>query len=173
MSAFGNLFQARQNFSYIAGRHAWKFGGEIRLNRDTTYFGISVNGEYDFGGGTAYSPVEIRSQSGTHDIHSGDPLPDTLSGLLTGSPFSYNVAVAPPYFSNGYHIGPAAINRNNFSAYVQDTWKLNDRFVLDYGVRYEVYTPITGAGEADIELFDERQSAGICCEPATGVSDKL
>jgi len=143
MSAFGNLLQARQNFSYIAGRHAWRFGGEVRLNRDTTYFGTSVNGEYDFGGGTAYSPVEIRSQSGTHDLHPGDPLPDTLSGLLTGSPFSYNVAVAPPYFSNGYHIGPAAINRNNFSLYMQDTWKLNDRFVLDYGLRYEVYTPIT------------------------------
>ncbi|WP_158751797.1 TonB-dependent receptor [Acidobacterium sp. S8] len=142
MSSFGNLFQARQNFAYISGKHAWKWGGEIRLNRDTTYFGTSVNGEYDFGGGTAYSPVEIKSQSGMHDVHVGDPLPDTLSGLLTGTPFSYNVAVAPPYFSNGYHIGPAAINRNNFAMYVQDTWKLNDRFVLDYGVRYEIYTPI-------------------------------
>jgi hypothetical protein len=143
MTAFGNLFQARQNFSYIAGKHAWKWGGEVRLNRDTTYFGTSVNGEYDFGGGQVYSPVYIHSQSGTHDIRAGDPLPDTLSALLTGSPFSYNVAVAPPYFSSGAHIGPAAINRNNFSAYVQDTWKISDRFTLDYGLRYEVYSPIT------------------------------
>lgn len=143
MTAYGNLFQARQNFSYIAGKHAWKWGGEVRLNRDTTYFGTSVNGEYDFGGGKVYSPVEIRSQSGTHNVHVGDPLPDTLSALLTGSPFSYNVAVAPPYFSSGSHIGPAAINRNHFSAYVQDTWKISDRFTLDCGVRYEVYSPIT------------------------------
>jgi len=142
-TAFGNLFQARQNFSYVAGKHAWKWGGEVRLNRDTTYFGTSVNGEYDFGGGQVYSPVYIHSQSGTHDVRAGDPLPDTLSALLTGSPFSYNVAVAPPYFSSGAHIGPAAINRNNFSAYVQDTWKISDRFTLDYGLRYEIYTPIT------------------------------
>jgi len=143
MQAYGNLIQARQNVSYVSGGHAWKFGGEIRLNRDTTYFGTSPNGEYGFGGGTSYSPVEIRSQSGTHDVHVGDPLPGTLSALLTGSPFSYVAAVAPPYFSGGDHIGPAAINRNNFAIYAQDTWKISDRFVLDYGLRYDVYSPIT------------------------------
>jgi hypothetical protein len=142
MEAFGNLFQAQQNFTYIAGRHTLKAGAEFRTNRDTTYFGTAPNGEYAFGGGTAYSPVEIKSASGTHDVHVGDPLPDTLSGLLTGSPFSYDVAVAPTYSSNGTHIGPAAINRNAVAMYFQDTWKINDRFTLDYGLRYEIYTPI-------------------------------
>jgi hypothetical protein len=70
-------------------------------------------------------------------------LPGTLSALLTGSPFAYNAAVAPPYFSGGDHIGPAAINRNNFAFYIADTWKISDRFVLDYGLRYDVYSPIT------------------------------
>jgi len=142
-TAFGNLFQLTQTFAYTTGQHAWRFGGEARLNRDTTYFGTSPNGEYDFGGGISYSPVNIRSQSGTHDIHVGDPLPDTLSSLLAGSPFAYNVGVAPPYFSNGEHIGPAAINRNAFAMYFQDTWKISDRFVLDYGLRYELYSPIS------------------------------
>jgi len=40
-------------------------------------------------------------------------------------------------------MGPAAITRNNFNAYVQDTWKVTSRFALDYGVRWELYTPIT------------------------------
>jgi hypothetical protein len=160
MQAYGNLFQVRQNFSYVAGVHAWKFGGEIRLNRDTTYFGTSPNNEYDFGGGTTYAPVDIRSQSGTHDVHAGDPLPDTLSGLLTGTPFSYNVAVAPPYFSNGDHIGPAAINRNNFSFYAQDTWKLSDRFVLDYGIRYDVYSPITERAKRTSSILTTKAAAG-------------
>jgi hypothetical protein len=26
---------------------------------------------------------------------------------------------------------------------VQDTWKINQQWVLDYGLRYELYTPIT------------------------------
>jgi hypothetical protein len=143
MSAYGNLFQGRQNFTWTAGRHLVKAGGEVRLNRDTTYFGISTNGEYDFGGGTAYSPVNLTSQSGAHTIHVGDPLPDTLSALLTGSAFVYTTAVAPPYTSGGDHIGPAAISRNGAGIYLQDTFKVSDRVVLDAGVRYEVYSPIS------------------------------
>jgi hypothetical protein len=143
MSAYGNLFAARQNFTWTTARHTIKAGGEVRLNRDTTYFGTSPNGEYDYGGGTAYSAVNIASQSGLHDIHVGDPLPDTLSAFLTGSAFVYTVAVAPSYASGGYHIGAAAISRNAGGIYIQDTWKISDRFVLDYGFRYELYSPIT------------------------------
>ncbi|MBB5342315.1 TonB-dependent receptor [Tunturibacter empetritectus] len=143
ISAYGNLFQARQNFVITIGRHLIKAGGEFRANRDTTYFGTSPNGEYDFGGGTAYSPVNITSQSGAHNIRVGDPLPDTLSGLLTGSAFVYTTAVASPYVSGGDHIGPAAISRNGGAIYAQDTFKISDRVVLDYGIRYEIYSPIT------------------------------
>jgi hypothetical protein len=143
MQAYGNLFQGRQNLSYAIAHHTFKAGFEARLNRDTTYFGISPNGEYDFGGGAAYADEAIPSQSGTHNISPGDLLPDTLSSFLSGSPFVYTVAIAPSYFSNGAHIGPAAINRNNFSVYLQDTWKVTPRFTLDYGVRWELYTPIT------------------------------
>jgi hypothetical protein len=143
ISIYGNLFQARQNFSFTTSSHTFKAGAEIRLNRDTTYFGISPAGEYDFGGGTAYSPVNISSQSGMHNIRVGDALPDTLSGLLSGSPFVYTVVVAPTYFSGGEHIGAAAINRNAFGFFAQDTWKISPRLVLDYGLRYELYTPVT------------------------------
>ena len=52
MQAYGNLFHFRQGFSFTKGRHAFKAGGEIRSNRDTTYYGTSPNGEYTFGGGT-------------------------------------------------------------------------------------------------------------------------
>jgi len=143
MSAFGNLFHGQLNFAWTLGKHAAKWGAEARLNRDTTYFGISPNGEYDFGGGTVYSPVFIPSASGQHDVQVGDPLPDTLSSLLVGYPYDYTVAVAPPYMSNGVHIGPAAINRNDVNAYAEDTWKISPHWTLDYGLRYELYTPIT------------------------------
>jgi len=143
MQAYGNLFQGRQTVSYTRGNHALKAGFEARFNRDTTYFGVSPNGEYDFGGGTAYATEAIPSASGTHNIAVGDPLPDTLSGLLSGSVFAYTVAIAPSFISNGEHIGPAAISRSNYSVWAQDTWKVTPRFTLDYGLRWELYTPIS------------------------------
>lgn len=160
MSSFGNLFQGQLNFSWTAGRHAVKWGAEARLNRDTTYFGISPNGEYDFGGGTVYSPTFIPSADGLHNIQPGDPLPDTLSSLLLGYPYSYTVAVAPPEFSGGAHIGPAAINRNDINAYVQDTWKIDDRWALDYGLRYELYTPITERADRTASFLNPYPAAG-------------
>jgi hypothetical protein len=152
MQAYGNLFHGSENVAFVKGSHAFKFGAEVRVNRDTTYFGISPNGEYDFGGGTAYVPfadsttrqkMTIHSASGKHDISSGDPLPDTLSGFLSGSSFDYTVAIAPSFMSDGQQIGPAAVSRNNVSGYFQDTWKLTPSFTLDFGIRWELYTPIT------------------------------
>ncbi len=168
MQAYGNLFQGRQNVAFIAGRHALKAGAEVRVNRDTTYFGISPNGEYDFGGGTGYATEAIPSLSGQHNIHVGDPLPDTLSGLLSGSPFVYTVAIAPPYFSNGEHIGPAAISRNNVSAYVQDTWKVTPSFTLDYGLRWDLYTPITERAHRTSSFLDVNGTQEFVINPQPG-----
>ena len=64
-TSFGNLFQGRQNLSWQSGKHAVKAGAEFRANRDTSYYAITPNGAYTFGGGTAYSPLNIHSVSGT------------------------------------------------------------------------------------------------------------
>jgi hypothetical protein len=142
LAAYGNLFQARQNFTWIRGKHTLKAGGEVRANRDTTLFGLSPNGEYEFGGGVAYSPASIRSASGAHDIAAGSPLPDTLSGLLTASAFTYTIAVAPLIFAQGDRIGDSAIHRDAYNVYFQDSWKASDRLLINYGLRYEIDTPI-------------------------------
>ena len=143
IAAYGNLFQGQQNISWTIGKHSLKAGAEFRANRDSTYFGTTPNGSYTFGGGTSYAPFAIRSLSGAHNIAQGAPLPDTLSALLTASPFTYTAAVAPSIFPQGNQIGVAAISRYNTNAYFQDSWKISSHWQLDYGLRYEVYTPIT------------------------------
>jgi len=167
MQAYGNLFQGRENAAYVTARHAFKFGAEFRGNRDTTYFGISPNGEYDFGGGTAYATEAIPSESGTHNILPGDPLPDTLSGFLSGSSFVYTVGLAPKFISGGQHIGPAAISRNDVNAYFEDTWKLTSRFTLDYGIRWELYTPITERARrtSSFQMIDGAQQFVVNPQP--------
>jgi hypothetical protein len=144
---FGNLFQVRQNFSWIRGNHSLRAGGEVRLNRDTSLFGINPNGQFQFGGGTAYSPVEITSTSGAHNINPGDPLPDALTGLLTASPFTYTTAVAPPIFAQGSRIGDSPIHRDAYNLYFQDGWKLSSKLLLNYGLRYEIESRIRDPGK--------------------------
>ncbi|GAC1432992.1 MAG: hypothetical protein NVSMB58_15880 [Terriglobales bacterium] len=92
--SYGNLYQLRHDMAVTHRSHNFKWGVEIRFNRDSTIFGTNPNGIYSFGGGTAYSPVQITSASGQHDIHPGDPLPDALTGFLTASPYSYSVTAA-------------------------------------------------------------------------------
>ncbi len=140
--SYGNLFQFRQNVVWVQGKHSFKGGAEVRLNRDTTVFGISPNGDYLFSGGAAYSPINIQSLSGRHDIQIGDPLPDALTGLLTATPFSYNVAVAPPLFAQGDKIGESAISRDAYNFYFQDAWKISSRLLVTMGLRYEVNSRI-------------------------------
>jgi hypothetical protein len=140
--AYGNLFQLRQNFIYVHRTHTLKFGVELRFNRDATVFGMNPNGEYIFGGGTAYATEEIPSASGQHDIHVGDPLPDTLTGFLTGTPFWYGTTVPAAITARGDHFNEAGVRREAYNFYFQDAWKVTPRFTLNYGVRYEVNSAI-------------------------------
>jgi hypothetical protein len=137
---FGNLLQLRQNFTYLHGVHTLKWGAEARFNRDTRYSANDPNGYYTFGGGAAYAPVDITSQSGTHDIHVGDQLPDTLTSFLTGSPYSYTKSVAPPMFPQGSKMGELAVRRESYNGYFEDIWKVTPRLLVTYGIRYEVTT---------------------------------
>jgi hypothetical protein len=140
--SYGNVFQFKQDMVYAHGTHSFKWGAELRFNRDSTIFGLNPDGLYTFGGGTAYSPVLIPSASGQHDIHPGDPLPDSLAGLLTATPYSYTVTAAAGLTPKGDKFDEAAVRREAYNFYFQDTWKATARLSINYGLRYEVNSRI-------------------------------
>ena len=143
--AFGNLFQFRQNMSFTRGSHAFKWGAEIRVNRDSTIFGTNPNGAYDFGGGTAFcceNGQPIKSASGTHDIQLGDPLPDSLTGFLSGTPYSYNITSAASVTPVGNKFDEAGVRREAYNFYFEDAWKATPHLTVSYGLRYEVNSRI-------------------------------
>ncbi len=153
IASFGEIFQVRQNLAIERGTHSFKLGIEARINHDTAIFGFAPNGSYTFGSGTAYSSVAIPSATGQHDVSAGDPLPDTLSGFLTATPFAFTAQVAPPEFAQGDHIGESAIRRAAYDFYIQDNWKISPRLVASYGLRYELDTQIAEAKRRSSNMY--------------------
>jgi hypothetical protein len=143
--SYGNVYQFKHDMVYTHGAHSFKWGAELRFNRDTTIFGTNPNGLYTFGGGAAYSPVFIPSASGQHDIHPGDKLPDSLTGLLTATPYSYTVTAAAALTPIGNKFDEAAVRREAYNFYILDTWKAAARLSVNYGLRYEVNSRIKEA----------------------------
>jgi len=143
--SYGNVFQLKHDMSYVHRGHVFKWGVDFRWNRDSTVFGTNPSGVYSFGGGTAYSPVLIESASGTHDILPGDPLPDSLLGLLTATPYEYTIAAPYRLTPTGNRFDEAAVRREAYAFYFQDTWKATSRLSINYGLRYEVNSRIKEA----------------------------
>ena len=143
--SFGNLYQIKEDMNYARGAHKFKWGVEVRLNKDATIYGTNPNGLYAFGGGTAYSPVFIPSASGQHNIEPGDPLPDALTGLLTATPFSYTITAAASVTPAGDKFDEAAVRREAYNFYFLDLWNVNTRLSVNYGLRYELNSRIKEA----------------------------
>jgi len=146
--SYSNLYQLKHDMTGIRGNHTFKWGVEIRVNRDSTIFGIAPNGAYSFGGGTAYYAADnpeapsIISASGNHNISPGGALPDSLTGLLTATPYSYNIVAPAEFTPVDGKFDEAGVRREAYNFYFQDAWKATPKLTISYGLRYEVNSRI-------------------------------
>lgn len=113
----GNSFQWSDSATKVAGNHTFKFGGDVRRQRfdQTLYF--NVNGEYFFQG------------AGANTVGGPNLYPDFLLGL-------------PDSFGQG----SAQVENVRSTAlylFAQDSWKIKPNVTLNYGLRWELTTPIT------------------------------
>ena len=103
------------NLTWTRGNHVFKFGGEIRFIRMYT----------DRQGGTTYTYSSIAN---------------FFTNTLASVQFLGDVS-APSVF-NGGATGQRKAKQQYYIAYAQDEWRLRPNLTLNYGLRYEYYTPL-------------------------------
>jgi hypothetical protein len=116
----GNTFQWMDNLSKVVGNHSLKFGADARRQRFDQLLYFNVNGDYSFLGG------------GPNDPGYSDLYPNYLLGL----PDSYLQGSAQH----------EAVRSTSLYLYAQDSWKIRPALTLNYGLRWELNTPIADVG---------------------------
>ena len=112
----GNSFQWSDSLTKVAGNHSLKFGGDVRRQRfDQTLF-FDVNGEFFVDGTSTNSPI-------------GDTV---FSDYLLGFPGSYGQGSAQV----------ENVRSTGLYLFAQDSWKVKPNLTLNYGLRWELNTPI-------------------------------
>jgi len=123
-------FHWQDSVSWSKGRHDLKFGADIRRVRNNFRFDFFNNGSFDFAG---FQPA-----------FTGDPLADFVAGFPDNF-FQFSSAIY-------------GIRTSSFHFYGQDSWKIRQRFTLDYGLRYEYNTPQVDPHNNIIGFFPGHQS---------------
>ena len=130
----GNVYHLFESVSKIIGKHALKFGTDVRNQRfHQTYF-YNINGNFGFSGG------------GPNDVGFSNLIPNYILGL-------------PDTYSQGSANG-VDVRTTQFGVFAQDTWKLRSNLTVYYGLRWELNTPQADAGKR-IQAFRPGQATSI------------
>jgi len=114
------------SLSWTKGNHLLKFGGEVRAIRLYT----------DRQGGITYTYASINS---------------FLTNTASSVQFLGDVSAPSPF--NGGATGQRFAKQEYYVSYAQDEWKISPALTLNYGLRYEYYTPLREDRNLQV-LFD-------------------
>ena len=122
-------FQILDNFTWITGKHAWKFGGEFRRATISNFNDNLERGIYQFTYGLGLS---------------SDPIVDSLADFYTGGIADVNDCCTSV---NNVDTGSTqrTTRNNGFSFFAQDDYRLAPKFTLNVGLRWEYFGPLSEA----------------------------
>lgn len=130
-----STYELADNFSKVVGNHTFKFGFDGKRYDVDNPFNGNNNGNFSFGGAGPYSTGNAGAD------------------FLLGIPDSYTQG------SGGWIVA----RTYEYYAYAQDSWKVNDRLTLNYGVGYQIDTPLVNShfGGEDLNCFIPGQQSTI------------
>ena len=132
----GNSFQWSDNLTWVKGNHTFKFGVDVRRARFDQYYYFDVNGEFTF------------NNSGSNAILPGDG--DNYAEFLLGLADSYTQGSGQREDIRATAVYPFA----------QDSWKIKPNLTLNYGLRWELNTPLTDIS-GHVETFRPGQTSTV------------
>ena len=135
-NTFQNTFDVSGSLSWVRSRHELKFGGGFRRDQINALQGIATNGFFVF---------------------STFPFTDSFASFLEGQP----VVFLQGGGDFGRHIRGKA-----FNVYAQDTFKVNSRLTLNYGLRYDLPFPYTETHNLQNLFVPGAQSTVLPSAPA-------
>jgi outer membrane receptor protein involved in Fe transport len=131
-----NSWQINDTIAYVRGAHEMKFGGSMLTNEFSFLQLADPQGTLDFAGIYTNNPL---------DGSGGDAIADMLLGL----PDSEGKSV--------FIDGVPYLSYKEFGAFAQDQWRVRRNLTLNFGLRYDLFTPIV-----------ERYNRQSDFNPATG-----
>ena len=147
----GNSFQWSDNLTKVKGNHTLKFGADLRRMRFDQHLFFEVSGYYNYYGG------------GTNDVgYDNDLFPDYLLGL-------------PDVYQQGA-ANTENVRTTSVYLFAQDSWKIRPNLTLNYGLRWELNTPLTDIGQR-VQTFRPGQITSVypcqisAYDVALGVTD--
>jgi len=132
----GNSFQWSDDLTWVKGNHTFKFGTDVRRARFDQYYYFDVNGEFDF------------NNSGSNSILPADG--DAYAEYLLGLTDTYTQGSGQREDIRGTSIYPFA----------QDSWKVKPNLTINYGLRWELDTPLTDIS-GHVETFRPGQNSTV------------
>ena len=117
---FNNVWDFIQNLSVTKGGHAYKFGAEYRPIKFPFFQVPSPHGNWSFDRKDTALP---GSQTTT-----GDEVASFLLGQVNNAQISSNNFISS--------------QKDAWAFYAQDDWKISKKLTINYGLRYELFSPI-------------------------------